>query len=51
MVKAKDLVLMKKLGYFGENDDELVRFPREEVILEPRNDEVIVFKSFFRAGL
>jgi hypothetical protein len=42
---------MKKLGYFGENDDELVRFAGEEVIPEPRNDEVIVFKSFFRAGL
>jgi hypothetical protein len=51
MVKAEDLVLMKKLGYFGEYDDELVWFSREEVIPEPRIDEVIVFKSFFRAGL
>jgi hypothetical protein len=50
-VKAEDLVLMKKLGYFGENDDELVRFAREETILEPQEDEVVVFKSFFRAGL
>jgi hypothetical protein len=25
-VKAKDLVLMKKLGYFGKNDDALVQF-------------------------
>jgi hypothetical protein len=25
IVKAKDLALMKKLGYFGENDDKLVR--------------------------
>jgi hypothetical protein len=24
IVKAEDLVLMKKLGYFGENDDEIV---------------------------
>jgi hypothetical protein len=51
IVKAKDLVLMKKLGYFGKNDDELIRFTRDEVVLEPRDDEVIVFKSFFRAGL
>jgi hypothetical protein len=51
MVKAEDLVLMKKLGYFGENDDELVRFAREEVIPEPKDDKVVVFKSFFRAGL
>jgi hypothetical protein len=50
-VKAKDLVLVKKLGYFGKHDDELVRFAGEEVIPEPRNDEVVVFKSFFRAGL
>jgi hypothetical protein len=41
-VKAEDLVLMKKLGYFGENDNELVRFTR---------DEDVIFKSFFRAGL
>jgi hypothetical protein len=51
MVKAEDLVLMKKSGYFGENDDKLVRFAGEEVIPEPRDDEVVVFKSFFRAGL
>jgi hypothetical protein len=51
IVKAEDLVLMKKLGYFGENDDELVRFAGEEVIPEPKEDEVVVFKSFFRAGL
>ena len=50
IVKAKDLILMKKLGYFGEND-ELVRFAGEEIILEPKEDEVVVFKSFIRAGL
>jgi hypothetical protein len=51
MVKAEDLVLMKKLGYFGENDDELVRFAGEETIPGSKEDEVVVFKSFFRAGL
>jgi hypothetical protein len=51
IVKAEYLVLMKKLGYFGEHDDKLVQFAREEVIPEPRDDEVVVFKSFFRAGL
>jgi hypothetical protein len=50
-VKVEDLVLMKKLGYFGENDDGLVRFAGEEVILEPKDDKVVVFKSFFRVGL
>ena len=51
IVKVEDLVLMKKLGYFGENDDEMVRFAGEETILEPKEDEVVVFKSFFRVGL
>jgi hypothetical protein len=50
-VKAEDLVVMKKLGYFGGNDDELVCFVGEEIILEPKEDEVVVFKSFFKAGL
>jgi hypothetical protein len=50
-IKAEDLVLMKKLGYFRKNDDELIRFSGDEVVPEPRNDEVVVFKSFFRAGL
>jgi hypothetical protein len=46
------MVLMKKLGYFGENDDELVRFAEgRKVILDPRDVEVVVFKSFFKAGL
>jgi hypothetical protein len=51
IVKAEDLVVMKKLGYFGENEDELIRFDGDEVILESKEDEVVVFKSFFRAGL
>jgi hypothetical protein len=50
-VKAEDLVVMKKLGYFGENDNELIHFAREEIIPEPKEDEVVVFKSFFRARL
>jgi hypothetical protein len=50
-IKAEDLLLMKKLGYFGKNEDGLVRFSRDEVILEPRDNEVIIFKNFFRAGL
>jgi hypothetical protein len=50
-VKPEDVVLMKKLGYFEKNDDNLIRFVGEEIILEPKDDEVVVFKSFFRAGL
>jgi hypothetical protein len=43
--------MMMKLGYFGEAESKLVRFAREETTLEPKNDEVVVFKSFFGAGL
>jgi hypothetical protein len=50
-IKAEGLVLMKKLGYFGENDDQLVRFAGEETIPEPKEYEVVILKSFFRAGL
>jgi hypothetical protein len=50
-VTAEDLVLMRKLGYFGENDDKLVQFAGEEVIPEPKDEEVVVFRSFFRAAL
>jgi hypothetical protein len=50
-VTADDMVMMKKLGYFGEAESKLVRFAGEEVIPEPKDDEIIVFKSFFRAGL
>jgi hypothetical protein len=50
-VTVGDLVVMKKLGYFGENDDELIRFAKEEVVPESKEDEVVVFKSLFRAGL
>jgi hypothetical protein len=49
-VSAEDLVMMKKLGYFGEAESKLIRFAGEEVIPELKEDEVVVFKSFFRAG-
>jgi hypothetical protein len=39
------------MGYFGKNDDELIRFAGDKMVPEPRDDEVVVFKSFFRAGL
>jgi hypothetical protein len=46
-----DLPKMLKLGYFSEAKKELVRFGGEETTPKPRNDEVVVFKSFFKAGL
>jgi hypothetical protein len=45
-----DVPMMMKLGYFGEAE-KLIRFAGEETTLAPKDDEVVVFKSFFRAGL
>ena len=46
-----DMSKLMKLGYFSEAKKELVRFGREEIILKPEKDEVVVFKSFFKVGL
>jgi hypothetical protein len=50
MSKA-DMPMMTKLGYFVEVEKKLIRFGGEETILKPKSDEVVVFKSFFKAGL
>ena len=50
-VSEADMPMMMKLGYFGEAERKLVRFAGEETTPAPKNDEVVVFKSFFRAGL
>jgi hypothetical protein len=50
-VSEADVPMMMKLGYFGEAEKKLIRFAGEETTPEPKNDEVVVFKSFFRAGL
>jgi hypothetical protein len=50
-VTTDNMAMMKKLGYFGEAESKLVRFAGEEVVQRPREDEVVVFMSFFRAGL
>jgi hypothetical protein len=43
--------MMMKLGYFGETEKKLLRFAGEETTLEPKNGEVVVFKSFFQSGV
>jgi hypothetical protein len=50
-VSEGDMLMMMKLGYFGEAKKKLIRFAREETTPTPKVDEVVVFKSFFRAGL
>jgi hypothetical protein len=50
-VSEADMPMMTKLGYFGETEKKLIRFGGEETISKPENDEVVVFKRFFKAGL
>jgi hypothetical protein len=51
IVSEADVPMMMKLGYFGEAERKLVRFAGDETAPTPMDDEVVVFKSFFRAGL
>jgi hypothetical protein len=46
-----DMPMMMKLGYFSEAKRKLVRFAEEETTPVSKDDEVVVFKSFFREGL
>jgi hypothetical protein len=50
-ISEGDLPKMLKLGYFNEEKKELVHFGGEETTPKPGKDEVVVFKSFFKAGL
>jgi hypothetical protein len=50
-VSEADVPMMMKLGYFRETEKKLIRFAGEETTPKPKDDEVVVYKSFFRAGL
>jgi hypothetical protein len=50
-ISEDDLPKLLNLGYFNEVKKELVRFGGEETTPKPGKDEVVVFKSFFKAGL
>jgi hypothetical protein len=50
-VSEADMPMMIKLGYFGEAEKKLIHFAAEETTPTLENDEVVVFRSFFRAGL
>jgi hypothetical protein len=50
-ISEADMPMMIKLGYFGEAEKKLIHFAGGETTPTPENDEVVVFKSFFRAGL
>jgi hypothetical protein len=50
-ISDADMPMMIKLGYFGEAEKKLIRFAGEETTPTLENDEVVVFRSFFRAGI
>jgi hypothetical protein len=47
-VSEAAMPMMMKLGYFGEAERKPVRFAGEETTPAPKDDEVVVFKSFFK---
>jgi hypothetical protein len=50
-VTEDDMPKLLKLGYFSETKKKLIHFGGEEITPKPEKDEVVVFKSFFQAGL
>jgi hypothetical protein len=50
-ISEGDMPKLMNLGYFSEAKKELVRFGGEEITPKLGKDEVVVFKSFFKAGL
>jgi hypothetical protein len=50
-ISEADVSMMMKLGNFGETEKKLLRFASEETIPDPKDDEVVVFKRFFKARL
>jgi hypothetical protein len=50
-ISEADFPKMVKLGYLNEVNKELIRFGGKETIPKPRKNEVVVFKSLFKAGL
>jgi hypothetical protein len=50
-VAEDDMPKLMKLGYFSEAKKKLIRFGGDEITPKPEKDEVVVFKSFFKARL
>jgi hypothetical protein len=50
-ISKADFPKMVKLGYFNEDEKKLIRFGGEEITLKPQKDEIVIFKSFLKAGL
>jgi hypothetical protein len=50
-ISKADFSKMVKSGYFTENEKKLIRFVGEETTPKPEKDEIVIFKSFLKAGL
>ena len=50
-ISKADLPKMVKSGYFSEDEKKLIRFGGEETTPKPEKDEIVIFKSFLKAGL
>jgi hypothetical protein len=50
-ISKVDFSKMVKSGYFSENEKKLLRFGEEETTPKPEKDEIVIFKSFLKAGL
>jgi hypothetical protein len=50
-ISKADFPKMVKSGYFSEDEKELICFGGEETTPKPQKDEIVIFKSFLKAGL
>jgi hypothetical protein len=50
-ISKTDFPKMVKSGYFSEDKKELIRFGGEETTPKLEKDEIVIFKSFLKAGL
>jgi hypothetical protein len=50
-MKPEHLDVLKRLRYIGQKEDSMIRFSGSETVPEPKDDEVVVFRSFFLTGL
>jgi hypothetical protein len=50
-ITEDDMPKLIKLGYFSEAKKKLIRYGGDEITPKPEKDEVVVFKSFFKARL
>jgi hypothetical protein len=50
-ISKADFPKMVKSGYFSEDEKKVIRFGGEETIPKPQKDEIVIFKSFLKAGL